>query len=292
MSQIARARSIIFDLCTDVDFDVRGETFVLMTRAFDRAGAAQAICTIARPSDANFAEQARLVEAWAVLRPERVPEILDQMDVPMGLWASVMDLNSTTTPHTLALIDVCIGFAAHVVHRIKHSLGTARPVMFSPYIQPIRPTPRFGALPSGHATEAFVVSELLKKLIGCRDSADSAAKVLDAYAERIATNRVVAGFHFPVDSMAGCMLGTCLIDYVQRLATPDAVNFSPYQFVYTGANPEFDPEVWRRPPKPSDAGAQLGDIEGKSIVVAGLGSDHAKTSSLSALWEAAANEWR
>jgi hypothetical protein len=70
------------------------------------------------------------------------------------------------------------------------------------------------------------------------------------------------------------------------------VNFSPYQFVYTGANPEFDPEVWRRPPKPSDAGAQLGDIEGKSIVVAGLGSDHAKTSSLSALWEAAANEWR
>ena len=69
------------------------------------------------------------------------------------------------------------------------------------------------------------MSELLKKLIGCRDSADSAAKCFDAYAERIATNRVVAGFHFPVDSMAGCMLGTCLIDYVQRLATPDAVNF-------------------------------------------------------------------
>ena len=81
-------------------FDVRGETFVLMTRAFDRAGAAQTICTIARPSDANFAEQRDWLRAWAVLRPERVPEILDQMDVPMGLWASVMDLNSTTTPYS------------------------------------------------------------------------------------------------------------------------------------------------------------------------------------------------
>ena len=228
-----------------------------------------------------------------MLRPERVPEILDQMDVPMGLWASVMDLNSTTTPHTLALIDVCIGFAAHVVHRIKHSLGTARPVMFSPFtFQPIRPTPRFWC-PAVRARDGGVRRvRAAEELIGCRDSADSAAKVLDAYAERIATNHVVAGFHFPVDSMAGCMLGTCLIDYVQRLATPDAVNFFAVSIRFTGAESEFDPEVWRRPPKPSDTGAQLGDIEGKSIVVAGLGSDHAKTSSLSALWEAAANKWR
>jgi hypothetical protein len=43
-------------------------------------------------------------------------------------------------------------------------------------------------------------------------------------AERIATNRVVAGVHFPFDSTAGCALGLTLGEFVAHLAGGAAVS--------------------------------------------------------------------
>lgn len=66
--------------------------------------------------------------------------------------------------------------------------------------------------PSGHATQAFMVAELLTALLLRADTQSGESwfemqQQLWRQAERIATNRVVAGLHFPIDNDAGCLLG-------------------------------------------------------------------------------------
>jgi hypothetical protein len=76
-------------------------------------------------------------------------------------------------------------------------------------------TPGHGALPSGHATEAFMVAYILWRLRRTVDSANDHrwCEQLMRQASRVAINRTVAGVHFPVDSAAGQVLGLTLGRY-------------------------------------------------------------------------------
>ena len=67
-------------------------------------------------------------------------------------------------------------------------------------------TPGHGSFPSGHGTEIFAAVTVLKALLGLTDTSLTGLQ-LDRLAARIATNRVIAGVHFPVDSVAGRLLG-------------------------------------------------------------------------------------
>lgn len=179
ISQIARTRSIIFDICSDLDFRIKDHglesaQFVLKTRLGAKDKSSVPFCKIKRPNDRVFAAQTKLVESWASARSERLPEIVDQMGVPMALWSTVVDLNPTTTPRTLQLLDVCVAIVAHVVHRIKLALHTPRPVMRSPFVQPFVQTPRFGALPGGHAAEAYLIAIQSTRIHGLNQAAQAA----------------------------------------------------------------------------------------------------------------------
>jgi len=72
-------------------------------------------------------------------------------------------------------------------------------------------TPGHGSFPSGHSTQAFMLAYLMEGLL---DLPADAVTQLERQAARIATNRVVAGVHFPVDSVAGRLLGKTLAEYV------------------------------------------------------------------------------
>jgi len=123
----------------------------------------------------------------------------------------VANLQLDKRPKTLELIGLALSLASFVEMRFKHALACARPADYSPNIQPIIPTPLHGSLPSGHATEAFMVVHLLEQLLpqGARHRDQ-----MQRLAARTSINRTVAGVHFPVDSLAGQLLGQTLGEYL------------------------------------------------------------------------------
>src|SRR5205814_8691547 len=95
-------------------------------------------------------------------------------------------------------------------------------------VHPVIRTPAHGSLPSGHATIAFFVSCLLSSLLKLTpgDTGLKGAKWRQLFrlAHRIAQSRVVAGVHFPMDSLAGRMLGETLANFfIARCTSVDAL---------------------------------------------------------------------
>jgi hypothetical protein len=100
-------------------------------------------------------------------------------------------------------------------------------------------TPGHAALPSGHATEAFTMALVLWRLLQAAGTAPqnpnpvyndiSYGVQLLRQAARIAINRTVAGVHFPVDSVAGALLGLTLGQYLVTRAS-GATTYPAYGF--------------------------------------------------------------
>ncbi|MEX1166179.1 MAG: phosphatase PAP2 family protein [Hydrogenophaga sp.] len=182
------------------------------------------LVTLRAPRKAQFKKQLDLVAAYADLRPDRASEIVAQIPYPLAFWASVIGLHGHRHQKTLQLLDLAFGLAVHVAMRFKHIFAIARPVAFSPQIQPMVPTPGHGSWPSGHATEAFLTATLIENLLnvasrqGHHNGTDSREQ-LQRLAARISVNRTVAGLHYPVDSAAGRLLGTALAEFIVARAT-------------------------------------------------------------------------
>jgi hypothetical protein len=99
--------------------------------------------------------------------------------------------------------------------QFKHALACWRPHQYSEQVQPMITTPGHGSFPSGHATQAFVLARLLDGILPVVGTEyDAMRRQLYLQAARIATNRVVAGVHFPVDGVAGRLLGHSIAEHV------------------------------------------------------------------------------
>ena len=178
------------------------------------------VLTIERPSRAVFNEQIKQVVAHARNdgRRHRAPEILTQVLPQVPYWNSVVPLSPWRNRHTFELIGIALHFAMQVCHNIKHAFAVPRPNELSVHVQPILQTPGWSAFPSGHATEAFMFARLMRGLL--HQSTDSGVHTaLQKQAKSIADNRVFAGLHYPVDSVAGQVLGETLAEYVISLCT-------------------------------------------------------------------------
>jgi len=173
------------------------------------------------------------------------------------------------------------------VMRFKHGLECPRPMEYTPTVQPMILTPGYTVFPSGHATEAYFVAELLPVLAGAGlpSNKQSMRAQLHRMAFRIAENRVVAGLHFPIDGLAGQLLGISLARYFMWCCGKSAGK--PVGGFFTGGSGDersnFVPELDREPE------------EHRERIVRGpqtsLPTPSPERKALTALWTAAELEW-
>ncbi|MFO1286076.1 MAG: hypothetical protein U1F49_05820 [Rubrivivax sp.] len=255
---------------------------------------------LVRPGPTVFVEQTKRVISWAALRAERAPEILSQLGPQFEYWSSVAGLGPVMTPYTRELVAAAMGFASHVVQRLKYLLPVPRAMEFSARVQPMIEAPAFFAYPSGHATQAFMVARLLALLLGAGGGQRQEQDMqLYRQAERIATNRVVAGVHYPIDSAAGCALGLWLADYVAARCGGSVAGGGERRTFDPTANgwaipaaADFEPVVTQRSPgsptkvSPYDHRGEY-DAVG-AVFPAALAPD---AMPIAWLWQQAAREW-
>jgi hypothetical protein len=244
------------------------------------------IAEIGRPQKATFEAQIPMVLSWAELRGERATEIMAQIDPPYAFWSSIVYMHPTRTKRTFELINIVLQFCVYVEMRFKHALACWRPVECNAQVQPMITTPGHGSFPSGHATQAFAVAHVLKSLLKLKPAHAAIIEQLDRQAARIATNRVVAGVHFPVDSMAGRMLGVALAEYFVGRCT-GGKPFPGRKFIAAGidgaATTDFNPfnaaqASLAAPPSPFYSQTPSGTIGPSPL--------------MKHVWDAARDEWK
>mgnify|MGYP001819633454 FL=1 len=261
-------------------------------------GAYHPIVRLERPSMETFQAQLRYLDSYSELRPDRSTEILETLASPVPLLASVGFLRADRHKWTLEYLGVALRLARHVVYRVKHGLACRRPIEFSPQVQPMIQTPGHGALPSGHATESFMLAHVLGQVMEAGEQEQYAnasyRTQLMRIAARITLNRTVAGVHFPADSIAGAMLGLTLADYL--IARTRTGSYSAAHFHGNAESMGGTDFLW----------SDIYDVEGKRLrhgdIIRPFGgedpialngeAEQAGNASLRWLWDRAVKEWR
>jgi hypothetical protein len=262
---------------------LQGIRFQKTTTTFRVLSSNSLIAEIGRPQRSTFAAQIPMVLSWAELRHERATEILAQIDPPYAFWSSIIYMHPDRTRRTFELINMVLQFCVYVEMRFKHALACWRPVEYNAQVQPMITTPGHGSFPSGHATQVFAVAHVLTSLLNLKPAHAAVVEQLTRQAARIATNRVVAGVHFPVDSMAGRMLGVALGEYFVGRCT-GGKSFMGRKFLAAGidgaATTDFNPFNANQDlagPSPFYSQAKGGAIGQSSL--------------MKHVWKAAQDEW-
>lgn len=168
----------------------------------------------------DFQTQIDKVLRAAVEREDRTPEILTQADDLGQYFDAITGIDRDVCRHLGELVETAWEVGHHVIMSFKDALATLRPVERNPRVMPIIPTPGHASTPSGHAAMGALTSRLLAELLG--PQRPDRVLQLDRLARRIAFNRVVAGVHFPLDSLAGYRIGQALAQMLIAAAKPRA----------------------------------------------------------------------
>jgi hypothetical protein len=278
------------ELAASLTFSVKGKGKSASLEAQGRE-----LLTLVRPDEKVFGLEVARVLSKARLREERGTEILSQVVPQTAYWASILGLQPDRHRHTLEWLGAALKFSMVQVMRFKYALGVQRPVLYSALVQPMVLTPGYAAWPSGHATEAYMVAALVGQSARApsagvfrpahRGQAAEWEHQLKRLAFRVAENREVAGLHFPIDTLAGRLLGEVLADYFLACSTGGKFS-SGARFRWTHKDrPPAEPCI-------DEPLAQAGEVDGERPIT--LGTTQHKVQplpSLHTLYTWACREW-
>lgn len=151
----------------------------------------------------------------------RAAEISAQSGAFEQYFAALLTVSSYSKPNTAILISLGRSIGGLIGMHFKWQYKRPRPVQVFPGLMPFLPTPPHASYPSNHATQSYVIAGLLAHALGTDGAA--MAQYLDALAERIATNREVAGLHYRSDTTAGMTLGAEIVEQLAAIAPVQAL---------------------------------------------------------------------
>ena len=160
------------------------------------------------PPALQSSDQARDLAAVLAAQAARTPEQIEQCvaeDKPTPfLFASIIGdrFDVKNCPAVSAIFENIRVNVKRVSDKAKKIWNRPRPGQTDPRVQLCVPAEKSASYPSGHATNATVWALVLAEIFPASRAA------LIARADRIGTDRVIAGEHYPTDVAAGKKLGT------------------------------------------------------------------------------------
>lgn len=164
-----------------------------------------------------------------------VAEVLAQADTVAPLFGRAALADPRRKPTTWMLLARAELWVVPYVMRAKYHYHRARPIQYDLAATMLIDCPPHPSYPSGHATQAFLLAQVLGECAGLGELANLGPlrKVHDTWArpdikhpgalivyelaERIATNREYAGVHVPSETRAGHQLSRLLFPHYRGL---------------------------------------------------------------------------
>lgn len=169
------------------------------------------------PAPGSLAAQADLeavLQAQVGRTPEQVAwvKLIDKDNAfshasVIGPWCTKENL-----PATAALLKDVTEDVNAVGALTKKLHARPRPPLVDPRVQPCVPLPTTASYPSGHSTRTFIWALVLAEIFPEQRDA------LLARAHRVAWSRVLAGVHFPSDTVGGRLLAEAVVAELNKSA--------------------------------------------------------------------------
>jgi hypothetical protein len=177
--------------------------------------------TITEPDSSSLKTAVAEVAKLQASNAKNRDEIVAQANDAGLLIARAMTLDVVRHRHFLYLFDTLELVLALPLYEAKLHLDVPRPSdpVFGSSILSVVPVPKHQSFPSGHASYAWAIVELVIGIVPLRQAQQD---YLRSLAARIAHNREVAGLHTALDSAAGHLLGESLGKWMAEAAKDSA----------------------------------------------------------------------